>query len=70
MAKIQQTAFAAVDMTSWRKPHVLAWTVNGTANAVRQAVGKAWCEEDPKEGWRAARIEGIKVMKITMTAAA
>ena len=68
MAKIEQTAFAAADMTSWSKPHILAWTVSGSATAVRIAVGKAWCEEDPNDGWRAAKIEGIKVLKITMTA--
>jgi hypothetical protein len=68
MAKIQRTAFAAADMRQKPKPHILAWTVNGTATAVRKAIGRAWCEEDPNEGWKAARIEGIKVVKITMTA--
>jgi hypothetical protein len=68
MAKIKQTAFAAVDMTSWQKPHILSWTVSGTAAAVRQAVGRAYCEENPKDGWKAARIEGMKVLKIAMVA--
>lgn len=67
MAKIQQMAFAAIDMRQKPKPHILSWTVNGSAAAVRQAIGKAWYQEDPKEGWKAARTEGIKVVKIAMT---
>jgi len=67
MAKIKQTAFAAADMQSYYKPYFLAWTISGTATEVRRKIGKAWCEENPSEGWKAARIAGIKVHKITMS---
>ena len=67
MAKITQTAFAAVDTTSWNKGHIMSWTVKGTAGGVRQEVGRVWLPEDPKEGWQAARAEGIRVKKITLS---
>jgi hypothetical protein len=67
MVKIKQSAFAAAELNG-KKPHILSWTVCGTAEGVRRTVGKAWCEENPKEGWKAARIEGMKVLKITMVA--
>ena len=70
MAKIKQTAFAAADMRGWGKPYFLAWTVSGTATEVRKKIGEAWCEENPSDGWKAARIEGIKVLKIEMIATA
>jgi hypothetical protein len=67
MTKIKQTAFAAADMRSYGKPYFMAWTVSGTATGVRRKIGEAWCAEDPAEGWKAAKIEGIKVHKIAIT---
>lgn len=66
MAKIMQRAFAAIDM-SVKPPHILAWTVSGAAYYVRDRIGKTWYPDDPKEGWKAARVEGIRVKKITLT---
>jgi hypothetical protein len=68
MSKITQTAFAAVDLRGSGKPWIMAWSIRGLAKDVRDEVGKAWCKEDPAMGWRAAKIEGIKVVKIDMTA--
>lgn len=67
MPKITKTAFAAVDTTSHNKGRIMSWTIRGTASGARQEVGKAWFKEDPKEGWLAARAEGIRVKKITLT---
>jgi len=67
MPKITQTAFAAVDIASHDKGHIMSWTIKGTASGVRREVGKVWFEEDPKRGWLAARAEGIRVKKITLT---
>lgn len=65
MAKLKipkpQKAFAALDTSSgW----IAAWTIHGTTNAVRKAVGKVWCSE--AEGWKAARIEGMRCVKIEL----
>jgi hypothetical protein len=67
MTKITQTAFAAVDTTSINKNHIMSWTVSGSAGGVRRQVGKAWDAGDPKQGWHAARAEGIRVKKITIS---
>jgi hypothetical protein len=37
---------------------------------VRDKIGKVWEPDDPKSGWKAARIEGMRVMKIEVTATA
>ena len=65
MTKIKQSAFAAVD-TAVSKPHVCVWTVCGSAGQVRDKIGKIWLPEDPKAGWKAARIEGMRVLKIDL----
>jgi len=67
MAKIRQTAFAAVN-TAANPPHISAWTISGTATIVRLKVGKGWNLEDPKNGWKAAKTYGMRVVKIEMTA--
>lgn len=64
--KIRQKAFAAINIGDPK--HILAWTVAAMAQTVRERVGRTWCEEDSKEGWRAARIEGMRVIKIEMVA--
>ena len=68
MAKIKLPAFAAVDTTT-KPPHICVWTICGSATQVRDKIGKVWHPDDPKSGWRGARIEGIRVMKIEITAA-
>ncbi len=65
MAKIKQTAFAAID-TRDKPPHICVWTVSGTAARVREKIGKTWLPENPKAGWRGARIEGMRVIKIDL----
>jgi hypothetical protein len=65
MTKIKLSAFAAVD-TRDKPPHICVWTVSGTAAMVRQKIGKAWLPDDPKAGWRGAKIEGMRVIKIDM----
>jgi hypothetical protein len=67
MAKIKQAAFAAVD-TTIEPPHICVWTVSGAAYLVRDKIGKVWDPDDPKSGWSAAKIEGMRVMKIEMSA--
>ena len=67
MAKITQTAFAAVDTTT-KPPHICVWTISGVAYMVRDKIGKAWDPDDPRAGWKAAKIEGMRVAKIAMTA--
>lgn len=66
MAKIKQTAFAAID-TATDPPHICVWTVCGSATQVRDKIGKVWQPEDPKAGWRGAKIEGIRVAKVDLT---
>lgn len=66
MPKVKQKAFAAT-YEHHKEPHIMIWTIAGTPSIVRERVGKQWCTEDPKNGWKAARIEGIKVVKIVMT---
>lgn len=68
MAKIKLPAFAAVDTTT-KPPHICVWTIAGSAGYVRDKIGKVWSPEDPKAGWKAARIEGMRVMKVEITAA-
>lgn len=65
MAKIKQSAFAAVD-TTVKPPHICVWTVSGAAYMVRNKIGKVWEPDDPKAGWKAARIEGMRVLKIDL----
>lgn len=67
MAKIEQEAFAAINVDSPGKKHICAWTVSGSAKGVRDAVGRGWCKENPAAGWKAARLDGMRVFKITMT---
>lgn len=43
---------------------VAAWTIHGSASAVRDAVGRQWRKEDMVNGWKAAKIEGAKVVKV------
>lgn len=64
MAKAKrQIAFAVVDPDG----HIYVWTIRGMAMLARAAVGKAWREEDWKEGWRAAKTEvGVRVKKIEL----
>ncbi len=68
MRQIKQYAFAAAYVDD-KSPHIMSWTIAGSPFTVRQRVGEQWCKEDPKNGWKAARIEGIKVVKVTLTAA-
>ena len=69
MTKIKQTAFAAINIDLPGKPHICAWTVSGSAKGVRDAVGRAWRKENSAEGWKAAKIEGMRVFKIDMIVA-
>jgi len=58
-----QTAFAALDTTTdW----IAKWTIHGSATAVRRAIGEVWDKSDPSEGWKAAKIEGMRVVKIEL----
>lgn len=45
-------------------PHVPVWTILGSAKGVREAAGRQWCQDDPANGWKAARIEGARVVKV------
>lgn len=65
--KLQQPAFAAVYMDG-KQPHIMSWTVSGSATSVRDKVGKSWHKDDPATGWKAARKEGVKVLKIALVA--
>lgn len=65
MAKIKMTAFAAVDTAS-KPPHICVWTICGSAGQVRDKIGKVWEPDDPKDGWKAARIEGMRVLKVNI----
>ncbi len=65
--KIKQPAFAAYYKDE-KKPHIMAWTICGSAEGVRRTIGKQWDSEDPKTGWKAAKIEGIRVIKIDLCA--
>lgn len=65
--KIKQPAFAAV-YNDEKKPHIMAWTVCGSASLVRQRVGKSWHKDDWETGWREAKIEGVRVVKIDLCA--
>ncbi len=67
MGKITQKAFAAMYVDE-KRPHIMSWTIRGTAHGVRVAVGTRWCKEDPANGWKAAKIEGVRVVKIDMIA--
>jgi hypothetical protein len=67
MLKITQPAFAAAYMDG-KKPHIMSWTVSGNAGTVRRTVGKSWHKDDPAIGWKAARKEGVKVIKIALVA--
>ena len=67
MPKVQQTAFAAMYVHQ-KQPHIMSWTIAGSPFTVRDRVGKQWDGADPKAGWKAARVDGIKVVKIVMTA--
>ncbi len=62
-----QKMFGAMN-TSIKPPWVSAWTVRGTARDVRREVGRAWCIGDPVEGWRAAKKDGMRVVKIEIRA--
>lgn len=44
--------------------HIPVWTIHGTAGGVRDAVGRSWSANDPKGGWKAAKIEGAKIVKV------
>lgn len=66
--KIKQSAFAAICADSPGKPYIIPWTVNDTATAVRNTVGRAWCKDDHAAGWRAAKVEGMRVIKIDISA--
>jgi ribonuclease HI len=62
MAKrITKKAFAAIDTTN---DHIASWTISGSAQYVRDQIGKVWLPSDPKEGWKEARIEGMRVVKV------
>lgn len=65
MTKIKQAAFVAVD-TMAKPPRLCIWTVSGSAARVREKIGKTWLPEDPKVGWKGARIEGMRVIKIDL----
>jgi hypothetical protein len=65
--QVKQSAFAAMYVHQ-KQPHIMSWTIAGSPFTVRERVGKQWCAEDPKNGWKAARIEGVKVVKVTLTA--
>lgn len=65
--KFRQAAFAGVVMDG-KKPHIMAWSVSGSASHVRHQIGRSWCKEDPREGWKAAKIEGIRVVKVDLCA--
>lgn len=67
MAKLKipkpQKAFAALDTsTGW----IATWTICGTTHGVREAVGRIWSKEDPANGWKAARLEGMRCVKIEL----
>lgn len=68
MAKLKmptkpQRAFAAMSTSNgW----VSAWTIHGTSHAVREAVGRQWCKENPVNGWKAARLDGMRCVKIEL----
>ncbi len=67
MAKAKLAAFAAVD-TKCKPPHICVWTISGTARSVREKIGKVWLPEDHVAGWKGAKIEGIRVHKVEVTA--
>jgi len=67
MAKIKQTAFAAVN-TAAKPHHISFWTISGTPASVRLKVGKGWNPDNPKDGWITAKIDGMRVVKVTMVA--
>lgn len=56
-----QKAFGAIFRPDGWVP---SWTISGGASQVRQHVGRSWNKENPAEGWKAAKIEGAKVVKV------
>lgn len=45
-------------------PRVSPWTMKGTPRLVRQEVGKQWDASDPVAGWKAARKNGARLVKL------
>ena len=58
-----QKMFGAMD-TKDDLAWVGTWTIKMSAREVRKEVGRAWCIGDPVEGWKAARNEGMRVVKV------
>lgn len=61
-----QTAFAAIDRND-KSRHILAWTIRGSATLVRQAIGFSWLGDDWEAGWKSAKSDGMRVVKIKLS---
>ena len=61
--KKPQKMFGATNVND-ADPWVSAWTISMTARNVRNEIGKAWKPENPAEGWKSARIDGMRVVKV------
>lgn len=62
---IRETGFAAVNIDT-NPPHIMVWSVAGSASGVRKAVADNW-PIDPHglvSGWKAAMRSGVRVRKI------
>lgn len=44
--------------------HVPTWTIASSASDVRQSVGRSWSPIDPVNGWKAAKEDGVRVVKV------
>ena len=60
-----QSLFGAADMDR-DDPYIPTWTLHMTAASVRASVGEAWDENDHLKGWRAAKKDGMRVVKCTL----
>ena len=64
MKPIKQVAFCGLN-TGLKPPHLMVWSVKGTAARVRAEIGNSWYEKDERgSGWKSAHRDGIRVVKV------
>jgi hypothetical protein len=62
--KITETGFAAINIET-KPPHIMVWSICGTARGVRKEVADNWPPRDgERDGWKAAKRDGVRVRKI------
>lgn len=61
-----ERAYAACNMKG-KPPFIAVWSIRGSSDAVRLAVGEGWSAANPIMGWDCAKKDGWRVIPVKVS---